>query len=128
MQAGRSSERGQDTAGGAPLRPEMRPFQSWSADSLGSELDRTSEWLRARLVTFGNNWDLPPVYPDRPPDFRELRTFIRVLSREARRLELMADELRLRRHWSAEGRERALVEENWRVYRTGDNARVRRVK
>jgi hypothetical protein len=106
----------------------MRPFQSWSVDSLESELDRTSKWLRARLVTFGNTWDLPPIHPDRLPDFRELRTIIRVLGRETRRLEVMADELRLRRHWSAEGRARALVEENWRVYRAGDNARVRRVK
>lgn len=128
MDPGRSGERKRDTDGGRELRPDTRPFQSWSEDSLESELDRTAAWLRARLVTFASKWDLPPIHPDRVPDFSELQTIIRVVRRETRRLEVLAGELRLRRHWSASDQPRTLVEEEWRVHRTGDVARVRRTE
>jgi hypothetical protein len=128
MYAGRSDERALDIDGGGHLQSELRPFRSWSTESLESEHDRTAAWLKARLVTFGNSWDPPPVQPNLLPDFRELWTVIRLVSREARWLEFLSDELRLRRRWSMEGQARARVDENWRIHRTGDDARVKRVE
>jgi hypothetical protein len=128
MHAARPGDRGQDTDGGEQLRPDPRPFRSWSQHSLESELDRTAAWLKARLVAFASTWDLPPVHPGVPPDFGGLRTIMRVVIRETRRLEAISDELRLRRRWFAAGQSRAQVEEEWRVNRTGDHARVTRVE
>lgn len=99
----------------------MRPFERWSVRSLELGFDQTVIWLKNRLVSFGTSWE-PRVADLRLAQLDDLLGLAHVLATETRRLEELADELLLRRHWSVGGRARSSPDENWRIERAGDSA------
>lgn len=78
---------------------DMRPFATWTESALQLAAGQVARSASEKTAGFRTKWTLPPGPDSLLAYCEELRRLVEDLAREARRIEALADELRLRQHW-----------------------------